>query len=72
MISNTSLTLSMGIGGVLIDIFQPRKLSIYVGVTYIVLTFIYMILFSKVNIKSEKRKLRRMLDNENSIENISN
>ncbi|WP_106495281.1 MFS transporter [Lentibacillus sp. Marseille-P4043] len=58
MISNTALGLSMGVAGFLLEVFNPRTLSFLVGITYIVLTILYAILFAKVNLVNEKRKLQ--------------
>jgi len=58
MISNTSLGISMGLAGFLLELFGPRTLSFYVGITYIILTFFYTVLFRKVNLRDEKLKLR--------------
>lgn len=57
MISNTSLGISMGVAGFLLEVFNPRTLSLLVGITYILFTVLYAILFSRVNLIKEKRKL---------------
>ncbi|MEC5425739.1 MFS transporter [Virgibacillus sp. C22-A2] len=61
MISNTTLGISMGIAGFLLEVFEPRALSFLVGITYIIFTIIYAILFLQVDLLHEKRKLRRSL-----------
>src|SRR5699024_7880345 len=48
MVNNTSMALSMGVGGWLTDMFAPRKLSVVIGVTYIGFTFIYAVLLRKL------------------------
>ncbi len=50
MISNTSLGISMGLAGFLLETFGPRTLSFYVGITYIILTIFYTFLFRKVKV----------------------
>lgn len=57
MISNTGLGISMGVAGLLLEVFEPRTLSLMVGSIYIGFTIMYAILFSRVDFKREKRKL---------------
>ncbi|SFB06964.1 Predicted arabinose efflux permease, MFS family [Lentibacillus halodurans] len=59
MISNTTMGVAMGVAGVLLKIFEPRTLSFLVGITYIVFTVVYAILFSKIDLVKAKRELRR-------------
>lgn len=59
MISNTSLGISMGATGLLLELFHPRTLSFIVGITYILFTCLYASLFLKINLKREKRNLAR-------------
>lgn len=57
MISNTSLGISMGLAGFLLEMFTPRTLSLLVGITYILFTILFAVLFSRVNLVKEKRML---------------
>ncbi|WP_099156688.1 MFS transporter [Virgibacillus ndiopensis] len=57
MISNTALGISMGAAGFLLEAFQPRTLSLLVGITYVFFTVLYALLFLKVDLIKEKRKL---------------
>src|SRR5699024_6395011 len=59
MVSNTSMALSMGVAGWLVELFAPRPLSIYVGWTYICFTILYAILFTRVKLGREKRYLNK-------------
>ncbi|WP_368505405.1 MFS transporter [Alkalihalophilus sp. As8PL] len=59
MISNTTLGVTMGIGGLLVEAFEPRMLSLAVGIGYLFLTFIYALAFFKLNLKREKRTLAK-------------
>ena len=59
MISNTSLGISMGAAGFLLEVFEPRTLSFVVGITYIIFSIIYSCLFIKVDLIKEKRNLVR-------------
>ena len=59
MISNTSLGISMGAAGFLLEVFTPRTLSLLVGITYVLFTILYATLFSRVNLIKEKIKLMR-------------
>ncbi|QDP41555.1 MFS transporter [Radiobacillus deserti] len=61
MIANTTLGISMGIVGILLEVFEPRSLSFLVGITYMILTILYALLFLQVDLLHEKRKLRRSL-----------
>ncbi|RXI96643.1 MFS transporter [Anaerobacillus alkaliphilus] len=60
-VSNTALGFSMASGGFLLEFFQPRELSMVVGVSYIGFTVMYAILFLKVNLVIEKRFLMRKI-----------
>ncbi|PAV30449.1 MFS transporter [Virgibacillus profundi] len=57
MVSNTSLGISMGAAGLLLEVFDPRTLSFIVGITYIIFTIVYSILFIQVDPIKEKRNL---------------
>ncbi|WP_088051307.1 MFS transporter [Virgibacillus dakarensis] len=57
MMTNTMLGISMGVAGYLLEIFEPRMLSFLVGTTYILFTIFYAVMFSRVNLVKEKRKL---------------
>src|SRR5690625_5262548 len=59
MISNTSLGISMGLAGLLLEVFEPRTLSFYVGIIYILLTIFYTVLFRKVDLRDEKLRLAK-------------
>lgn len=61
MISNSALGVSMGAAGFIVDIIPARILSLYVGITYILLTMLYAFLFSKINWQQAKRTLRRKI-----------
>lgn len=61
-ISNTALGVSMASAGFLLELFNPRELSLVVGVSYLVLALLYAVLFLKLNLVKEKRKLVRIID----------
>nr|MBA5588403.1 MFS transporter [Anaerobacillus isosaccharinicus]QOY38166.1 MFS transporter [Anaerobacillus isosaccharinicus] len=58
-ISNTALGLSMASAGFLIELVSPRELSLFVGFAYIIFTVFYSVLFSRLNLVTEKRVLLR-------------
>jgi MFS family permease len=58
-ISNTALGSSMAAAGFLLEVFTPRALSLAVGITYIIFTILYAIMFTKVNLVNDKRELLR-------------
>lgn len=60
MISKTTMGISMGAAGFLLELFDPRTLSFWVGSTYVFFTIVYAILFSRVDLIKEKKQLRRM------------
>lgn len=60
-LSNTALGISMASAGFLLELFDPRELSFIVGIVYISFTVIYAVLFSKLNLISEKRELLRKI-----------
>ncbi|UTR10756.1 MFS transporter [Evansella sp. LMS18] len=56
-ISNTALGISMASAGFLLEVYNPRELSLIVGVSYISFTFFYSLLFIKLNLVQEKKRL---------------
>ncbi|TFB22770.1 MFS transporter [Filobacillus milosensis] len=61
MISNVTLGIFIAIGGLLLEIFEPRTLGAVVGVLYMCLTIIYGLMFKRVNLIKEKRNLKKMV-----------
>ncbi|WP_188455934.1 MFS transporter [Virgibacillus oceani] len=62
MLSNTALGVSMGAAGFLLEVFDPRNLSLLAGMTYILFTGVYAAMFLKVDLVKEKRKLAGQRD----------
>lgn len=59
MVSNLSLAISMGAAGFLLEIFDPRTLSLIIGLSYLIFTFMYALLFARVDLVKEKREFIR-------------
>ncbi|WP_284141600.1 MFS transporter [Virgibacillus sp. LDC-1] len=59
MISNTTLGIMMGVAGFLLEMFTPRQLSLLVGCMYVFFSLLYGFMFSRLSLKTEKRKLAR-------------
>ncbi|PPA71011.1 MFS transporter [Jeotgalibacillus proteolyticus] len=58
-VANTALGFSMAAGGFLLEIFEPRFLSILVGVAYLIFTAVYALIFSNMDLIKEKKELIR-------------
>ncbi|MCS0790613.1 MFS transporter [Cytobacillus firmus] len=56
MVSNLSLAISMGAAGFLLEIFDPRTLSLIIGLSYLIFTIMYALLFARVDLVKEKRE----------------
>jgi MFS family permease len=59
-ISNTALGCSMAAAGFLLEAFTPRALSLAVGITYIIFTILYALMFTRINLVNDKRDLLRL------------
>lgn len=60
MISNVTLGTFIAIGGFILEFIDPRSLGSLVGLLYVSLAVIYLLLFKRINLIKEKRKLRNI------------
>ncbi|MGP4072667.1 MFS transporter [Piscibacillus sp. B03] len=60
MISNVTLGTFIAIGGFILEFIDPRSLGSLVGFLYVCLAVIYLLLFQRIHLVKEKRRLRNI------------